>query len=99
MSERHFYVYMVTNTFHNVIYTGMTNDLSRRIFEHIEKRGAKFPSRYKLTKLVYYELHYTAESAIVREKKLKDWHRPWKDRLVTEFNPKWDDLFSLIAHG
>jgi putative endonuclease len=99
MSERHFYVYRVTNKFHNVLYIGMTNELSRRTFEHKEKRGAKFPTRYNVDKLVYYELHYTAESAIKREKQLKNWHRPWKDNLVTTFSPTWDDLFSSIAQG
>ena len=99
MSERHYYVYMITNKFHNVLYTGMTNDLSRRTWEHKEHRGSKFAKTYKTAKLVYYELHATAGAAIDREDQLKNWHRPWKDALVSGFNPKWDDLFESIAHG
>ena len=75
MSEKHFYVYIVANQGNSVLYTGMTNDLCRRIWEHKDKRGSAFTKRYQVNRLVYYELHYTADSAFEREQKIKSWNR------------------------
>ena len=64
----------------------------RRIFEHKNKLVEGFTERYNLTKLVYYEVTPDVESAIKREKQLKNWHRHWKINLITQFNPEWKDL-------
>ena len=69
--ERQYYVYIMTNKTNTVLYTGMTNDLVRRVWEHKEKLIKGFTSRYNITKLVYYEIFATAYDAIAREKQIK----------------------------
>ena len=77
------------------MYVGVTNDLSRRIFEHKEHtRG--FASKYGVTRLVWYESYKQITEAIAREKKLKKWRRDWKIRLIEEMNPKWEDLYLTL---
>ena len=92
MNDRQYYIYMLTNRTNRVLYIGMTNDLERRMFEHKNKLVKGFTKRYNLTKLVYYEVTNDADSAIKREKQLKNWHREWKINLITESNPEWNDL-------
>ena len=92
MEQRQYYVYILTNRTNNVLYIGMTNNLERRVFEHKNKLVEGFTKRYNLTKLVYYEATGDVESAIGREKQLKNWHREWKRNLVSEANPRWQDL-------
>ncbi len=92
MNDRQYYNYMLTNRTNRVLYIGMTNDLERRMFEHKNKLVKGFTKRYNLTKLVYYEVTNDADSAIKREKQLKNWHREWKINLITESNPEWNDL-------
>ena len=87
-----YYVYIMTNKSNKVIYTGITNDLIRRIFEHKQKIVKGFTEKYNCTKLIYYEETNDVNKAIKREKQLKNWHRKWKINLINEHNPKWDDL-------
>jgi len=94
--NRQYYVYILTNKSNKVIYIGVTNDLERRIFEHKNRLVEGFAKRYNLTKLVYYEATDDVESAITREKQLKNWHRDWKISLVNQFNPKWNDLIERV---
>jgi putative endonuclease len=68
--RRHYYVYIMTNEHNTVLYTGMTNDLKRRAYEHRTGRGGGFTSRFRTNKLVYYEITESAETAITREKKI-----------------------------
>ncbi len=89
---KQFFVYILTNKTHNVLYIGMTNNLVRRIYEHKNKLVEGFTKRYNVTKLVYYEVTNDAESAILREKQLKNWHRDWKINLINQFNSEWKDL-------
>jgi putative endonuclease len=89
---RQYYIYILTNRNNNVLYVGVTNNLVRRIYEHKNKLIEGFSKRYKLTKLVYYETTESIESAIEREKQLKNWHRDWKINLINQFNPEWKDL-------
>lgn len=96
MAEKIYYVYILSNKQHNVLYIGVTNDIARRIWEHKSKQAESFTKRYNVNKLVYYELHYTIDTAITREKQLKTWHRAWKDDLISQFNPKWDDLYNSL---
>ena len=89
---RQYYVYIITNRNNNVLYIGVTNNLVRRTYEHKNKLVEGFSKRYKLIKLVYYETTGSIESAIEREKQLKNWHRDWKINPINQFNPEWKDL-------
>ena len=90
--SKQYYVYIISNHSNNVLYIGVTNDLARRIYEHKNKLIKGFSSKYNLVKLVYYEITESIESAIAREKQLKNWHRDWKINLINQFNPEWKDL-------
>jgi putative endonuclease len=92
MKNFQYYIYILTNKSNKVLYIGVTNDLVRRIYEHKNKLVEGFTKRYNLTKLVYYEVTNDVESAIKREKQLKNWHREWKINLINQANPDWRDL-------
>jgi putative endonuclease len=88
-----YYVYILSNDSNIVLYIGVTNDLERRLYEHRHPLTNKsFTSRYKLAKLVYYEVFEDMDNAIAREKELKLWRRKWKIDLITKFNLRWNDL-------
>ncbi len=92
MKDKQYYVYILTNIANKVLYIAITNDLERRVYEHKNKMVEGFTKRYNLTKLVYFETTDEVESAIAREKQLKNWHRKWKVNLINESNPQWNDL-------
>ena len=75
-----------------VLYTGVTNDLTRRVNEHKQSLIAGFTRRYRITRLVYFEEHGDIRDAIAREKQIKGWVRSRKIQLIEERNPTWDDL-------
>ncbi len=83
---------MMTNKYNNVLYTGMTNDLVRRVFEHKNKAARGFTFKYNCDKLVWFEEHTDTEEALTRERLLKRWPREWKNKLVHGENPEWNDL-------
>jgi putative endonuclease len=87
-----YYVYIMTNKGNKVLYTGVTNDLRKRIYEHKEKLAEGFTKRYNLTKLVYFEICDDIQSAISREKQIKDGSRQRKIDLINSVNNKWRDL-------
>lgn len=87
-----YYIYILTNWNHNVMYIGLINDLNRRLFEHQNKLIDGFTKKYNVNKLVYYELFYNINDAIHREKELKKWRREKKNNLVAQLNPEWLDL-------
>jgi putative endonuclease len=89
---KQYYVYILTNKGNTVLYIGVTNNLERRIFEHKNKLVEGFTKKYNLNKLIYYEMTEDINSAIEREKQLKNWHRDWKINLIKRFNPMWKDL-------
>jgi putative endonuclease len=91
-----YYVYMITNKANRVLYTGVTNNLKRRIYEHREKFIPGFSRRYKLSKLVYFEICEDVENAINREKQIKSGSRQKKIDLFNSINNKWRDLFNDI---
>jgi putative endonuclease len=91
--DKQYYVYFVTNWTGEVLYTGVTGNLQRRIYEHKYKVVKGFTTKYKLSKLVYYEVGESAEGAILREKQIKRWRREKKDVLVNKMNPEWADLY------
>ena len=86
----------MTNKRNTVLYTGITNDLKRRVFEHKSGQGGRFTSKYKINKLVYFEVFDDPENAILREKQIKAGSRKKKIALIEEFNPAWRDLYDEI---
>ena len=98
MAERLFYVYMLTNA-SRMLYTGMTNNLARRIHEHKHKLVEGFTSQYNLTTLVWYEVTTDVRSALQREKEIKGWRRSKKLALIDAANPSWRDLSDEIPLG
>ena len=87
-----YYVYIISNTTHSTFYIGVTSNLQKRIWEHKNKVIEGFTKKYNVNKLVYYEITNSIETAILREKQLKNWHRKWKLNLIKEFNPEMKDL-------
>lgn len=94
--NKNFYVYILANKTNDVVYTGITSDLVKRIWEHKNKVVEGFTEKYNVDRLVYFEVHNNAEAAIKREKNIKDWKRDWKDQLIEKENPKWEDLYERI---
>lgn len=91
-----YYVYMLANDFGNVLYTGMTNNLLRRLEEHRTHADPdSFTARYNVHKLVWFEETSDVRAAIEREKQIKGWSRARKVKLITEKNPYWKDLSAL----
>ena len=92
-----YYVYILSNSNRNVIYTGVTNDLVRRVYEHknhLDK--GSFTSRYNVENLVFYEVTTDVDSAIAREKQIKGWNRKRKEKLIEAKNPNWNDLYKSV---
>lgn len=92
---KEYYVYIVTNS-SKTLYIGITNNLSRRIYEHKNKLIDGFTKKYNITKLVYFEIFSEITDAIKREKQLKNWHRDWKINLIESYNKCWKDLSNTI---
>ena len=87
-----YYVYILTNKGHSVLYIGITNDLQRRVYEHRSERFDGFTKRYHLNELVYFEEYSDVNEAIAREKQLKGWSRAKKNQLITKHNPTLEDI-------
>jgi len=92
-----YYVYMLASDRNGTLYTGVTGDLVRRVYEHKGKFVRGFTRRYDVDRLVWFETYDDPENAIVREKELKKWRRAWKLRLIEESNPQWLDLYSQVT--
>ena len=95
MIER-FFIYIMTNKVYTVLYTGFTNNLVRRVYEHKEKIIEGFTKKYNINKLVYYEIFNDARNAIIREKQIKAGSRKKKLDLINNMNPEWKDLYPEI---
>jgi putative endonuclease len=93
MNNKKYFVYIMTTISNTALYTGVTNDLRRRVIEHRTDHGSLFTKKYKLYKLVYYESGDDITSAIDREKQIKGGSRKKKTDLINSINPQWDDLF------
>ncbi len=89
-------VYILASERNGTLYVGVTSDLVARIWQHREHVVEGFTRRYGVTMLVWYEVHGSMESAILREKRIKKWNRAWKLRLIQEVNPTWRDLWPDI---
>ncbi|MGB2661669.1 MAG: GIY-YIG nuclease family protein [Candidatus Omnitrophota bacterium] len=93
---KQYYVYMMCS-YSKVLYIGVTSDLVKRVYEHKNELIEGFSAKYKTKKLVYYEITKDVESAISREKQLKNWRREKKQKLITKMNPEWKDLYGTIV--
>ncbi|MEK7481343.1 MAG: GIY-YIG nuclease family protein [Patescibacteria group bacterium] len=89
---KQYYVYIATNQRHTVLYTGVTNNIQRRTYEHRDKLKKSFTSRYNVNKVVYFEVFNDPEEAIIAEKKIKGGSRKDKIRRINQMNPDWRDL-------
>ena len=96
MNSKQFYIYIATNKTNTVLYTGVTNDLVRRMYEHKNKLIAGFTSRYNISKLVYHEVFEDINEAIKREKQIKGGSRQKKIDLIKKLNPTFKDLYEEI---
>lgn len=96
MWNRNFYVYILTNKHNTVLYTGVTNDLKRRVYEHKMKLNKGFTKRYNINKLVYFEHFTRIKHAIEREKQIKAGPRKKKIQLIESMNEEWRDLYEEI---
>ena len=90
-------VYILASKRNGTLYVGVTSDLVKRIWEHKNNMVKGFTRRYGVHRLVWYELHESMESAIQREKRLKEWRRAWKLELIEGTNPDWQDLYDAMV--
>jgi putative endonuclease len=93
---KEYYVYIMSNAHNIVLYTGVTNDLARRVYQHKNGLGSSFVKKYNVHKLVYYEQGNDANAAIAREKQIKGGSRQKKLDLINRMNPEWKDLYDEI---
>ena len=92
-----YYVYILSNITNSTIYTGVTNNLAKRVYEHKNNMDPTgFTARYHIHKLVYYEAKTDVRAAIEREKQIKGWNRARKNKLIDSMNPRWEDLYHNI---
>ena len=92
-----FFVYILASRRNGTLYVGMTDDLSRRVWQHRNDLIPGFTQRYGVKTLVWYEPHESRQSAFVREYRLKKWNRAWKLALIEKDNPRWQDLWVEVA--
>lgn len=97
--EKRFFVYLLASGLRGTLYVGVTSDLTRRVWEHRTKAVPGFTARYGVDRLVWYEIHDTAEGAIRREKQIKEWKREWKMNLIEHDNPYWEDITPSLGVG
>ena len=96
MSENLPAVYILASKRNGTLYTGVTNDLPGRVWQHKNRVVEGFTNKYNVHQLVYFEIHGDMEAAIMREKQIKKWKRKWKVELIQEQNPYWRDLYEDI---
>ena len=95
MNIQYYFVYIMTNK-SQTLYTGVTNNLLKRVYQHKNKLIDGFTKKYNITILVYYETHEDIRAAIAREKQIKGWLRKKKIALIESMNPEWKDLYSEL---
>lgn len=95
---RRYFVYILVSRSRNALYVGMTNDLRRRLEQHLLGHTGSHTQKYRIRKLVYYEIHDTLETGFLREKRIKRWRRRWKVDLIESLNPGWRDLAMDIPY-
>jgi putative endonuclease len=97
MNDKTYYVYIMTNRYNTVLYTGVTNNVRRRAWEHRNGQGGAFTSKYNLKKLVFFEATNDIQAAIAREKQIKAGSRKKKIDLIEAMNPEWKDLYDELG--
>jgi len=90
-------VYILASDRNGTLYVGVTSDVVRRVWEHREDAAESFTKKYRVHRLVYFELHETMPDAILRETRIKRWRRAWKVELIERANPQWRDLYGDVA--
>ena len=95
MNIQYYFVYIMTNK-SQTLYTGVTNNLLKRVYQHKNKLIDGFTKKYNITILIYYETHEDLRAAIAREKQIKGWLRKKKIALIASMNPEWKDLYSEL---
>jgi putative endonuclease len=95
-ADKRFYVYILASKKNGTLYTGVTSDLQKRVWEHQQHLVEGFTKKYDVTRLVYHEEHSNSLAAIKREKSIKRWHRAWKIALIEKENPDWNDLYPTL---
>ena len=90
-------VYILASKRNGTLYTGVTSDITKRVWEHKNNMVEGFTKRYSIHRLVWYELHESMEAAILKEKRIKEWKRKWKLQLIESDNFNWEDLYDNIA--
>ena len=93
---KQYFVYILAKARNSTFYVGVTSDLKKRVWEHKNEIADGFTKQYGIKTLVYYEIFDDPENAIIREKQLKKWNRPWKMRIIEELNPDWNDLYEKL---
>ena len=88
-----YYIYIMTNKHHNVLYIGVTNNLLRRVYEHKKNLIEGFTKKYNCHKLVWYQQTDDVTAAITQQKRMKKWKREYKENVIREMNPEWKDLY------
>lgn len=97
ITMKSFFVYILASRRNGTLYIGVTSDIVKRIHEHKTKAAKGFTQKYGIDRLVYLEAHDTAETAILRERQMKEWKRAWKISLIEKSNPDWRDLYEDIC--
>jgi putative endonuclease len=97
--EKQYYIYILANRRNGALYTGITSNLIKRVWEHKEKAVDGFTKKYKIDKLVYFEQYQDSINAISREKRIKKYPRKWKLNLIEQKNPHWKDLYKELVSG
>ena len=95
--EKHPVVYILASKRRGTLYVGVTSDLVKRVWAHKNNMVSGFTKKYNVHLLVWYELHENMESALIREKRIKEWKRTWKIELIEEENSRWEDLYPKIV--
>jgi putative endonuclease len=96
VNRKQYYVYIMTNKINTVLYTGVTSDLKKRIWEHKEKVMDGFTKKYNINKLIFFEIYKDPENAILREKQIKAGPRTKEVELIIGINPEWKDLYDKL---
>jgi putative endonuclease len=91
-----FYVYILASKRNGTLYTGSTDDISKRVWQHKTKEIRGFTAQYGVKRLVWMEAHPSRQSAFTRERQIKEWKRAWKIELIEKVNPEWRDLYETL---
>jgi putative endonuclease len=95
--KENFYVYILATKRRGTLYIGVKSNLSKRVYEHKNGMVEGFTKKYKVHRLVYYEVAMNAETALTRERQMKKWNRAWKLRLIEGQNPEWKELYDDLT--